>query len=125
MFGDKPMLGNCIRAVDHKGRIYLPKFCNAEKDDNLVIQRIDNHFALFNLSHIEEEIEKARNLKDLKKVDLIVSSIVDLVKVDKVNRINLKRKYISSDQVFLQGNLTNVLLFPTMEDYNQYVLRNK
>ena len=92
MFGDKPMLSNCIRAVDHKGRIYLPKFCNAEKDDNLVIQRIDNHFALFNLSHIEEEIEKNRNLKNLKKVDLIVSSIVDLVKVDKVNTINVRPK---------------------------------
>ncbi len=125
MFGDKPMLGSCVRAVDYKGRIYLPKFCDAEKDDDLVIQKVDNHFALFNLSHIEDEIKKYRDLEEFKKVDLIVSSIVDLVKVDKFKRINLKRKYILSDKVFLQGNWHSVLIFPTIEDYKQYVLEKK
>ena len=125
MFGDKPMLSNCIRAVDHKGRIYLPKFCNAEKDDNLVIRKIDDHYAIFNLSYIEKEIEEARNSKDLNKVDTIVLSIVDLVKVSKDKRINLKRKYILSDHVFLQGNWDSVLIFPTREHYAQYTLKHK
>lgn len=125
MFGDKPILGNCIRSVDQKGRIYLPKFCSAEKDDNLVIRKIDDHYAIFNLSYIEKEIEEARNSKDLNKVDTIVLSIVDLVKVSKDKRINLKRKYILSDHVFLQGNWDSVLIFPVREDYAQYTLKHK
>ena len=125
MFGEKPMLGSCVRSVDNKGRIYLPKFCNAEKDDNLVVQKIDNHFALFNLSHIEKEIKKYRDWEDFEKVNLIVSSIVDLVTVDKVKRINLKHNYILTNKIYIQGNWDNVLLFSSPEDYGQYILKKR
>ena len=44
MFGSIPIFGNSENKIDNKGRIFLPKFTDAEENDQLVIQKGNGNF---------------------------------------------------------------------------------
>lgn len=130
MFGEDPMFGNCTKKFDKKGRIFLPSFCKAEKDDKIIVQKSTNndHFILVNFSKIEEELRTCVTTSNEDKLAILTSTIVALVKVDAQSRINLKskdEKFIISDEIFLHGNYDSVQIFNCKEEYNNYIKRLK
>ena len=126
MFGEIPMFGNCTKKFDKKGRIILPSFCKAEKDDKIIVQRSTNndYFILVNFSKIEEELKTCIANSDDDKLAILTSTVIALVKVDTQMRINLKskdEKFVIADEIFLHGNYDNIQIFNSEKDYQNYI----
>ena len=124
MFGKMPIFGNSTIKIDDKGRIIIPAFCNAEKNDQLIIQKGEgNFYIIVNLFKIEEEIKQLKNKGDKKGIELLTSSIVDLVKVDSQRRIsfNPHKQFAIDRKVFVHGNYDSLQVFPSEETYEQHI----
>ena len=124
MFGSIPIFGNSENKIDSKGRIFLPKFTDAEENDQLVIQRGNgNFYVIVNCSKVESEIKLLKKDSKEDKIALLTSSIVALVKVDKQRRIhfNPDEKFAIDRKVCIHGNYDSVQIFSSKEDYNEYI----
>lgn len=123
MFGSIPIFGNSTNKIDNKGRIFVPKFTDAEKGDQLVIQKSDvgNYYIICNCTKIHQEIERLKD--DKTAIELLTSSIVDLVKVDSQRRINFRQweNFAIDGKIFIHGNYDSLQVFPSEEDYNKHI----
>ncbi len=124
MFGSVPIFGNSENKLDSKGRIFIPSFSNVEENDQLVIQKGNgNFYIIVNCSKIDEEIKKLKASGKNDKIDILTSSIVALVKVDKQKRITFKpdEDFAIDRKVFIHGNYDSLQIFPSRKHYEQYI----
>ncbi len=124
MFGELPIFGNSENKIDSKGRLFVPKFTGVEENDQLIIQKgYGNFYIIINCSKIDEEIIKLKEKDEKRKIELLTSSIVSLVKVDKQGRIIFHpyESFAIDRKVFIHGNYDSVQVFPSKKDYENHI----
>ena len=124
MFGELPIFGNSEPKIDSKGRLFVPKFTRVEENDQLVIQKgKGNYFVIANCSLINEKIKQLKENNDDRKIEILTSSIVDMVRVDSQNRIIFRhhKNFAVNRKVFVHGNYDSIQVFPSQKDYENYI----
>ena len=124
MFGEIPIFGNSENKIDNKGRLFVPKFTGVEENDRLVVQKGQgNYYVIINFSEIEDKLRELKNSNQEGKIEIITSSIVSLVKVDKQGRIifHPHESFAIDRKVFIHGNYDSIQVFPSEEDYINHI----
>ena len=124
MFGSIPIFGNSENKIDNQGRLIIPSFSDVEENDPLIIQKGNgNFYIIINCAKIEEKIKKLKSIGDDDKIDILTSSIVAFVKVDKQRRISFRfdKDFAVDHKVFIHGNYDSLQIFPSKEHYKQYI----
>lgn len=124
MFGEIPIFGNSENKIDNKGRLFVPKFTGVEENDRLVVQKGQgNYYVIINFSEIEDKLRQLKNSNQEGKIEIITSSIVSLVKVDKQGRIifHPHESFAIDRKVFIHGNYDSIQVFPSEEDYINHI----
>ena len=124
MFGEIPIFGNSENKIDNKGRLFVPKFTGVEENDRLVVQKGQgNYYVIINFSEIEDKLRALKKSNQEGKIEIITSSIVSLVKVDKQGRIifHPHESFAIDRKVFIHGNYDSIQVFPSEEDYINHI----
>lgn len=110
MFGDDLIIGHTLVKMDTKGRIIIPAFTKAEKDDKLVIQKttFENDVALRLYAHnqylvILNKLQNLRNnattLEEFEKWNQEISKIFftldSLVELDSQRRAQIPKPLLT------------------------------
>ena len=124
MFGEIPIFGNSENKIDSKGRLFVPKFTGVEENDQLVVQKGQgNYYVIINFREIEDKLKQLKNSNQEDKIEIITSSIVSLVKVDKQGRIIFHpyESFAVNRKVFIHGNYDSIQVFPSEKDYENHI----
>ena len=124
MFGEMPIFGNSENKIDNKGRLFVPKFTGVEENDQLIIQKgHGNYYVIINYKEIEDKLRQLKSNNQERKIEIITSSIVSLVKVDKQGRIIFHpyESFAVNRKVFIHGNYDSIQVFPSQKDYESHI----
>ena len=124
MFGEMPIFGNSENKIDNKGRLFVPKFTGVEENDQLIIQKgHGNYYVIINYKEIEDKLRQLKSNNQERKIEVITSSIVSLVKVDKQCRIIFHpyESFAVNRKVFIHGNYDSIQVFPSQKDYESHI----
>jgi len=99
MFGENIMIGNEQRSVDNKSRVILPDFCDAKKNDIVVIISKEDYIEIWSLETFCKIMEKMK-VDEFTYDDKLTAFIpFKNVKVDVSKRINLTSKLVDKYQL--------------------------
>lgn len=93
------MLGNESRKIEQKARIILPDFCEARKDDIVVILSKREYIEVWNSEMLKKKLEQTK-IDDFTYADNMTAFItLTDVRVDASKRINLTQKLVEDYQL--------------------------
>lgn len=107
MFGEEFMLGNEERYLDDKGRVSLPSFCKADKDDKVIILSMGDYIEIWGEIEFYKYLEYYQ-IDPFAYSDSITAFIVlKDVNIDALKRINLTKRLVGeyklSNEVHVEG----------------------
>ncbi|NLC48446.1 MAG: hypothetical protein GX758_03705 [Tenericutes bacterium] len=137
MFADDIILGYKVCKFDSKGRLFLPKFTYAEKDDEICITKENDMFlGLYNYNKLKSKInglkKESLTSKNKEIIQLIESQLEEIYTkfitssiVDAQRRLLIPKEVISSqnlsEYIILQGANDYARVFSDEKSYNEYV----
>jgi len=124
MFPEKGIFGISRRNIDYKGRIFMPKFTEAEEKDQLVIC-VENpeYLTLYNVETLTKRVQELRKgilaSKNQEKIDKLEAELEKLYKscitktrIDSQGRLSIPVELVSkmkfSDEVVVMGTNDSV-----------------
>lgn len=117
--------------IDAKNRLFLPSESAAEAGKDVIVAKMQSYYQIFMLERINAlvdgiqknyyKVNAKQRAEILRDLNYIFSVALKTSRVDSQRRIVMPSVLEPSSSVVLQGRGTSIAVFPSYEEYKEYM----